>query len=250
MILHLNRSSYPRFSLSDTTSQLPSHKTHIIFMQSIHPQGILPAAQPGINYIKQPNPSHANRITNKRSSLTSQCPGPASQTEYFVVSLLPSKLKAQTSPQIKRSYSQRRNKEPRYSRRPDKPIRPSPKSHTIRPPPSQMDGYQECQELLRFAWPTPSWYQSSYSLPPPLPARRLQTFLSPLKGSLERYCLYQPFFLAKRLLRSAKTLGTLNWTYSRSRSSWLSFCISSRSSSLRSNSRSPRLRPKYRQLLY
>ena len=55
--------------------------------------------------------------------------------------------------------------------------------------------------------------------------------------------VHQPFFLANRLFRWAKTLGTLNWTYSRSRSSWLSFCISRRSSSLRSNSRRPRLRP-------
>lgn len=54
---------------------------------------------------------------------------------------------------------------------------------------------------------------------------------------------YHPFFLAKRLFKSAKTFGTLNWTYSRSRSSWPSFCISKRSSSLRSSSRSPRLRP-------
>ena len=54
---------------------------------------------------------------------------------------------------------------------------------------------------------------------------------------------YQPFLRANRLLSSASTLGTLNCTYSRSRSSWLSFCISSRSSSLRSNSRRPRFRP-------
>jgi hypothetical protein len=54
---------------------------------------------------------------------------------------------------------------------------------------------------------------------------------------------YHPFFLAKRLFSNTNTLLTLNWTYSRSRSSWLSFCISSKSSSLRSSSRRPRLRP-------
>lgn len=51
------------------------------------------------------------------------------------------------------------------------------------------------------------------------------------------------FFLVKRLLSSASTFGTLNCTYSRSSSCWPSFCISRRSSSLRSSSRSPRLRP-------
>jgi len=55
--------------------------------------------------------------------------------------------------------------------------------------------------------------------------------------------LYHPFFRAKRLFKSARPLDTLNDTYSRSKSSWLSFCISSRSSSLRSNSRRPRFRP-------
>ena len=54
---------------------------------------------------------------------------------------------------------------------------------------------------------------------------------------------YQPFFLAKRLFRSASTFGTLNWTYSRSSASWLSFCISRRSSSFRSSSRRPRVLP-------
>lgn len=55
--------------------------------------------------------------------------------------------------------------------------------------------------------------------------------------------LYHPFFRAKRLFRRANTLVTLNWTYSRSRSSRLSFCISRRSSSLRSSSSKPRARP-------
>lgn len=55
---------------------------------------------------------------------------------------------------------------------------------------------------------------------------------------------YQPFFLEKRLLSRAKTFETLNCTYSRSRSSWLSFCISRRSSSFRSNSSNPRARPR------
>ena len=51
------------------------------------------------------------------------------------------------------------------------------------------------------------------------------------------------FLRAKRLLRRASTLPTSNCTYSRSRSSWPSFCISSRSSSLRSSSSRPRARP-------
>lgn len=51
------------------------------------------------------------------------------------------------------------------------------------------------------------------------------------------------FFLANRLLRRASTFGTSNWTYSSSSSSCPSFCISSRSSSLRSSSSSPRARP-------
>lgn len=56
--------------------------------------------------------------------------------------------------------------------------------------------------------------------------------------------VYQPLFLrAKRLLRRFSTFVTLNCTYSRSRSSWLSFCISKRSSSFRSSSSRPRLRP-------
>lgn len=54
---------------------------------------------------------------------------------------------------------------------------------------------------------------------------------------------YQFFFLANLLLRSASTFGTLNWTYSRSNSSWLFCCISRRSSNFRSSSRRPRLRP-------
>lgn len=54
---------------------------------------------------------------------------------------------------------------------------------------------------------------------------------------------YHPFFLANRLLRSTRTFDTLNCTYSKSRSSWLSFCISRRSSSFRSSSSNPRFRP-------
>ena len=69
--------------------------------------------------------------------------------------------------------------------------------------------------------------------------------LSQLNSTLLSICrvVYQPRFRAKRLLSSASTLDTLNCTYSRSRSSCCSFCISSRSSSLRSNSSKPRLRP-------
>ena len=51
------------------------------------------------------------------------------------------------------------------------------------------------------------------------------------------------FFLANRLLSNVKTFATLNWTYSRSRFSCPSFCISKRSSSFKSNSSSPRARP-------
>lgn len=54
---------------------------------------------------------------------------------------------------------------------------------------------------------------------------------------------HQFFFLANLLLSSANTFGTLNWTYSRSNSSWLFCCISNRSSNFRSSSRRPRLRP-------
>lgn len=60
---------------------------------------------------------------------------------------------------------------------------------------------------------------------------------------------YQPFFRAKRLLSRARTRETLNWTYSRSRSSWLSFCISSKSSSFRSSSNRPLARPTQKKLL-
>lgn len=56
-------------------------------------------------------------------------------------------------------------------------------------------------------------------------------------------CIYQPRFRANFLLRWTSSFDTLNCTYSRSRSSWLSFCISSKSSSFRSSSNSPRLRP-------
>jgi len=51
------------------------------------------------------------------------------------------------------------------------------------------------------------------------------------------------FFRANRLLSRARTLDTSNWTYSRSRSSWPSFCISSKSSNFKSNSSNPRARP-------
>jgi len=54
---------------------------------------------------------------------------------------------------------------------------------------------------------------------------------------------HHPRFRAKRLLSSVSTLVTLNCTYSRSRSSCCSFCISSKSSSLRSSSSNPRFRP-------
>lgn len=57
------------------------------------------------------------------------------------------------------------------------------------------------------------------------------------------WLVHHPFFRAKRLFSNANTFGTLKWTYSKSRASWLSFCISRRSSSLRSSSSSPRLRP-------
>ena len=75
------------------------------------------------------------------------------------------------------------------------------------------------------AWFVTNRYQS-YNLPP-----------------ASEKSFYHPFFRANRLFRSASTFGTLNCTYSRSRSSWLSFCISRRSSSFRSSSNNPRLRP-------
>lgn len=80
--------------------------------------------------------------------------------------------------------------------------------------------------------------QPPRSLIPPADSRT-----APYRRGTRRRDSYQPFFLAKRLLRSASTFVTLNCTYSRSRSSWLSFCISRRSSSLRSSSRRPRFRP-------
>jgi hypothetical protein len=72
--------------------------------------------------------------------------------------------------------------------------------------------------------------------------RRLKQMTLPRLGTTEGGN-HQPFFRANRLLSKLSTFGTLNWTYSRSRSSWLSFCISSKSSSLRSSSNRPRLRP-------
>ena len=87
-----------------------------------------------------------------------------------------------------------------------------------------------------------------------LPDRTPLNIAFPIKIDPQKWCprrqnplsfarYYQPFFLAKRLFSSANTFGTLNCTYSRSSASWLSFCISRRSSSFRSNSSSPRLRP-------
>jgi len=61
--------------------------------------------------------------------------------------------------------------------------------------------------------------------------------------SSKQYRRYHFPFRANRLLSRAKTFGTLNCTYSRSSSSWLFCCISRRSSSFRSSSRSPLLRP-------
>lgn len=79
----------------------------------------------------------------------------------------------------------------------------------------------------------------------PAPTLSPYTILQTAQGNLAEFLwrVYHPFLRAKRLFSNARTFDTLNWTYSRSSASMLSFCISRRSSSLRSSSSRPRFRP-------